>query len=410
MSAMAVLILSSPVLYSLELTPACNNRCRGCYNVFANERARPPLTLEGWRRILDCIKPHAHLVKLTGGEPTLHPHFAGIVTHLRELDISFSLFTNGCWPNPEDLVAFLKTVPQLRGLLISLHGATPAAHEAFSGVPGSFARTVANIRRATEAGLPVTISAVIHRRNLDQFQAILDLARDLGADHVAFNRYLGPRNPAIEPTDEQLRQAVLTIETLRQDGAPVKFGNCIPRCFVESSSTGCLSGVAYCTIDPWGNMRPCNHSPLKCGNLLEQSVEEAWHSAEMQRWRGMIPAECHLCAEFPQCHGGCRAMAVELGLEKDPLAGAPLLAAQSPPERITLYEGLRPVGAYQLREEKFGYVLMRGNRIVPVAFAHKAVLDACNGQTTLREIETNFGVEGLWLVATLARRGVIELR
>lgn len=405
-----ILTLSAPVLYSLELTPACDNRCRGCYNVFDNERTQPPLTLEEWHRILDRIKPHAHRVKLTGGEPTLYPHFEGIVAHLRELDISFSLFTNGCWPDPEHLVTFLKTVHQLRGLLISLHGATLAAHEAFTGVQGSFERTVANIRRATEAGLFVTISAVIHQRNLDQFQAILALARDLGADHVAFNRYLGPKDPTIEPTDEQLRRAVLQIEALRQDRARVKFGNCIPQCFVESSSTGCLSGVAYCTIDPWGNMRPCNHSPLKCGNLLEQSVEEAWQSAEMQRWREMIPTECHLCAEFPQCHGGCRAMAMELGLEKDPLAGAPLAARQSLPERISLYEGLRPVGAYQLREEEFGYVLMRGNRIVPVTFADKAVLDVCNGQTTLKEIEADFGVEGLWLVAMLAKRGVIELR
>jgi radical SAM protein with 4Fe4S-binding SPASM domain len=405
-----ILTLSNPVLYSLELTPACDNRCGGCYNVFANERAQPPLTLKEWRRILDRIKPHAHRVKLTGGEPTLYPHFEEIVAHLRELDISFSLFTNGCWPDPDDLVAFLKTIPQLRGLLISLHGATPAGHEAFSGVRGSFERTVANIGRATEAGLFVTISVVIHRRNLDQFQAIVALARDLSADHVAFNRYLGPREPAIEPTDGQLRQAVLQIEALRRDGARAKFGNCIPQCFVESSSTGCLSGVAYCTIDPWGNMRPCNHSPLKCGNLLEQSVEEVWQSAEMQRWREMVPAECHLCVEFSQCHGGCRAMAMELGLEKDPLAGAPLTTRQSPPERISLYEGLRPVGAYQLREEEFGYVLMRGNRIVPVAFADEVMLDACDGQTTLKEIEADFGVEGLRLVAMLAKRGVIELR
>ncbi len=407
---MAVLTVSNPVLYSLELTSACNNRCRGCYNVFADERAQPPLPLEGWQRILERIKPHAHRVKLTGGEPTLHPHFEGIVAHLRELDIAFSIFTNGCWPEPENLLAFLKPISQLRGLLISLHGANPAAHEAFSGVQGSFKRTVANIRRATEAGLPVTISAVIHRQNLDQFQAILALARDLGADHVAFNRYLGPRDTTVEPTEEQLRQAVLQIEALRQDGARIKFGNCIPQCFVESSSTGCLSGMAYCTIDPWGNMRPCNHSSLKCGNLLEQSVEEAWQSAGMQRWRGMIPTGCHLCVAFPQCHGGCRAMAMELGLEKDPLAGAPLPVKPSPPERITLYEGLRPVGAYQLREEEFGYVLMRGNRIVPVAFVHKAVLDACNGQTTLKEIEAGFGAEGLRLVAMLAGKGVIELR
>lgn len=405
-----ILTLSAPVLYSLELTPACNNRCRGCFNVFATERARPPLLLEEWRRILDRIKPHAHLVKLTGGEPTLHPHFEGIVAHLSQLDISFSLFTNACWSDPERLVAFLKTVPQLRGLLISLHGATPATHEAFSGVQGSFERVVANIQRATKAGLSVTISAVIHRRNLDQFEAILALARDLGTDHVVFNRYLGPKNPAIEPTDDQLRQAVLQIEALRQDGARVKFGNCIPQCFVESSSTGCLSGVAYCTIYPWGNMRPCNHSSLKCGNLLEQPVEEAWQSAEMQRWREMIPGECHLCAKFPQCHGGCRAMAMELGLEKDPLAGAPLITRQSPSKPIALYEGLRPVGAYQLREEEFGYVLMRGNRIVPVPHEAQAILDLCDGRTTLKQIGAQFGQPGLDLVGALWEKGLLMLQ
>jgi len=347
---------------------------------------------------------------LTGGEPTLHPQFEEIVAHLNELDILFSLFTNGCWSDPENLIAFLKTVPQLRGLLISLHGATSTAHESFSGVQGSFDQAVANIQRAAGAGLHVAISAVIHRRNLEQFEAISALAHDLGADHVVFNRYLGRREPGIEPTDDQLRQAVRAIEVLRQGGARVKFGNCIPRCFVESSSTGCLSGVAYCTVDPWGNMRPCNHSPLTCGNLLEQSVEESWQSSEMQRWRKMIPADCHLCVEFPQCHGGCRAMAMERGLEKDPLARAPLIVKQSSSKQVSLYEGLRPVGVYQLREEEFGYALMRGNRIVPVPHEAQAVLDLCDGRTTLKQIGAQFGQPGLDLVGALWEKGLLLLQ
>ena len=53
---------------------------------------------------------------------------------------------------------------------------------------------------------------------------------------------------------------------------------------------------------------------------------------------------------------------------------------------------------------------MRGNRIVPVAFEDKAVLHACNGQTTLKEIKADFGIEGLWLVAMLAKRGMVEFR
>jgi radical SAM protein with 4Fe4S-binding SPASM domain len=404
-----ILVLSAPVLYSLELTPACNNRCPGCSNVFADKREQPPLPLKEWRKILDKIKPHAHLVKLTGGEPTLHPQFEGIVAYLQKLDIPFSLFTNGCWPDPERLIALLRTNPRFQGFLISLHGATPIVHEAFSGVPGSFESTVSNIRLAVETGLPVTTSTVITKQNFGELGQIAEFAQFLGAHHAVFNRYLGQPLPAIEPTEEELKEAVQSTEGLRSKGTKVKFGNPIPQCFMPNSSTGCLSGVAYCTIDPWGYMRPCNHASLRCGSLLEQSVEEAWHSEEMQRWREMIPEQCHHCAEFSQCHGGCRAMAWELSVEKDPLIGSPFTKKQRPPEQITLYEGWRPLGNFDIRQEEFGYVLMRGNRIVPVAFEDKVILDACDGQITLREFESRFGTRGLKLIAQLYTRGIIEL-
>jgi len=404
-----ILVLSAPVLYSLEITPACNNRCPGCSNVFADKREQAPLTLKEWQTILYKIKPHAHLVKLTGGEPTLHPNFEGIVAYLQKLDISFSLFTNGCWPDPERLIALLKATPQFRGFLISLHGATQAVHEAFSGVPGSFERMVGNIGQAVEAGLPVTTSTVITKQNFRELGQIAEFAQSLGAHHAVFNRYLGKPLSNVEPTEEELKEAVQSIEALRSRGAKVKFGNCIPQCFTLSSSTGCLSGVAYCTIDPWGYMRPCNHASLRCGNLLEQSVEEAWRSPEMQRWSEMIPEQCYHCAEFSRCHGGCRAMAWELGIEKDPLIGSPFTVKQRPPEQITLYEGLHPARNFDIRQEEFGYVLMRGNRIVPVAFEDKAILEACNGQITLREFESRFGARGLELVAQLYKKGLVEL-
>jgi radical SAM protein with 4Fe4S-binding SPASM domain len=268
---------------------------------------------------------------------------------------------------------------------------------------------VCNIKRAVEAGLPVTTSTVITKQNFRELDQVAEFAQSLGAHHAVFNRYLGQLISNIEPTEAELKEAVQSIEALRDRGARVKFGNCIPQCFTPSSSTGCLSGVAYCTIDPWGYMRPCNHASLRCGNLLQQSVEEAWRSGEMQRWRGMILEQCHHCAEFPRCHGGCRAMAWELGIEKDPLISLPFAVKQRPPEQITLYEGLHPVRNFDIRQEEFGYVLMRGNRIVPVAFEDKAILEACDGRVTLREFESRFGARGLELVTQLYKKGLVEL-
>ena len=90
---------------------------------------------------------------------------------------------------------------------------------------------------------------------------------------------------------------------------------------------------------------------------------------------------------------------------------APILEKEpEPPEELTLYEGARPVGCYALRAEHFGYVLVRGNRLVPVTAAAKPVLDACDGTMTLLQLRERFGQESLDFVGSLVKKGLVELR
>jgi len=411
------LVLSTPALYSLELTPLCNNKCPGCFNVFIDDKlkrpmdtVRPPLTAAQWRTILLKIQPHAERVKLTGGEPTLHPEFEEIVHALAELNIPFSIFTNARWRKPDQLVALLKTIPQFAGFLISLHGADAEIHEAYSGIRGSFEETVRNIRLAVNAGMNVATSTVISKHNFDKLADTVTLSAALGADHAVINRYLGTPLPGIEPSAKELKIVVGFVDRLRRDGARVKFGNCVPQCFVENSSTGCLAGVAYCAVSPWGELRPCNHSPTVAGNLLTQSVEEVWRSSKMEEWRNLMPNECETeCSVFSTCHGACRALVELRGERRDPLRGLPIkMMPHRPAERITFYEGLHPVGNYHLRQEEFGYVLMRGNRIVPISHNDYALLQMCDGTQTLRQIQDHYGQVGLRTIAILHKKGLIE--
>jgi radical SAM protein with 4Fe4S-binding SPASM domain len=323
--------LPLPLTYYLELTPDCNNRCPGCGNVFVDDKtarplsARHPLDAAGWAAILAKIGGHAQRLKVTGGEPTLHPEFEPIIRLIVERSLPFTLFTNGRWDDPDRLVGFLHDLPQCLGLLISLHGSTAQAHEAFSGIRGCFAETCENIRRASAAGLQVAISTVFTRHNVDQLAGIVALARSLGARQVVFNRYLGLPVPAIAMTSAELREAVREVEQLRAAGANVKFGSCVPACFAPSSSRGCAAGAAFATIDPWGSVRPCNHAPLVVGNLIRQSVEEIWRSSGMDRWEALGPRQCGVCELFAACHGGCRAMALLLNAHKDPLIRRPFV-------------------------------------------------------------------------------------
>jgi len=327
-------------LFFLELTPVCNNACVCCGNVFAGDRSFQPLSAREWYVILDKIAPAACFLEITGGEPTLHPEFGEIIQRVETLEIPFNLLTNGRWPEPDSVIDLLTKASCLNSILVSLHGASADSHEAFTGVLGSFTETVDNIRRAVDAGLSVTTSTVLTRQNRSEIESIVALGQELGTSCAAFERYIGVPFPEWEPSEVELCKAVKlidvlgdtnghgetvksslrpSIEHLSFDDKPVRFGVPIPHCFVVNSSHGCRAGTAQATVDPEGNVRPCNYAPVQCGNLLAQSLEEVWQSATMEEWRGMIPDECLECLHFEECRGGCRAAAMMQALTRDPL-------------------------------------------------------------------------------------------
>lgn len=402
-------VLSSPLLFSLELTPLCNSRCAGCYNVFAAQRdaSPPPLSANQWGQVLAQLAPHAHRVKLTGGEPTLHPEFGAVVESIRRLGTSFTVFTNGRWLDPAGVLETLAGSPNLEGLLVSLHGANDSSHEAFSGVSGSFEETMSNVERAIASGITVTLSTVLHRKNRRELETIVDRGHALGADHVTFNRYLGPSIPGLTLTPDQLEEAVRVVDRLREEGHPVSFGTGIPQCFTRSSSAGCHAGVAFCAVDPWGNLRPCNHSPLVAGNLLTGTLEAAWRAPEMERFRNAIPDGCHNCAAFSTCHGGCRAMAMESVTGRDPLMTDRLSEFELPV--LQMGRNWRPLRRFDVCQESFGLVLIRGNALLPVSQEAAPLLAYLDGSHTLGALEAIIGRDGLSFIAELFRLNLVEM-
>jgi AdoMet-dependent heme synthase len=408
--------LRSPVSFFLEMTASCTNRCSGCGNVFADpsqDRAllatAPVLPAKQWYQILDQLQPLAFRLKLTGGEPTLHPEFESIVERIAGMDIPFALFTNGRWTAPKRLIALLRQVPCFEGLLISLHGPTALSHEAFTNVAGSFAETLLNAQKAARAGLQLSLSCVLTRHNWDAHDEMLETAQQIGASSVIFNRYLGRAIPGLTPSTYELKAAIQRIQALREAGERVKLGNCVPRCFVYTGQSGCLSGIALLTIDPWGRVRPCNHSSLLCGSLLEQPVMEIWNAPAIDRWRQFIPANCRSCTQLANCRGGCRAQAFISGRESDPLIRSPFhKSMQQPPQELLLFEYARPVGRYTSRAQDFGTLLLGGNRLFPVGEDMHPLLEMLDGQTTLQQIEASFGQPGLSLIGHLYQQGMVE--
>lgn len=311
---------SLPSIYALELTYACNNQCAGCSNLFVtNRQADRPLSWRTWQTLLATIAPHARRLALTGGEPTRHPHFDRIVDSIQYYEIPFTLFTNGRWQEPEQIINLLVQSSCCSGLLISLHGANAETHDAFTGVPGSFDETIATIRQVVQAGLPVHTNTVLLRSNYHQIEAIIDLSHTLGAACAVFNRPVGTMEPLFDLPPELLAQTLRQLDHLFKQGTHGKIGSGVPLCRIQARATGCSAGYDSCTIDPWGTIRPCNHAPHTAGNLLVEPLESIWGSQMLDTWRNQLPDACKECALLSRCNGGCRADALLRNRHHDPL-------------------------------------------------------------------------------------------
>ncbi|MCI5134264.1 MAG: radical SAM protein [Candidatus Electrothrix sp. AW2] len=396
-----MLFPSTPLSYAVELTYACNNSCTGCANVWGTRRQQ---ILTPWRELFDRITPpeqpdkYAELIRLTGGEPTLHPEFTKIVNHVDSLGIAHVLFTNGRWSDSASIIDLYQGQKNCLGMLVSLHGSSAAAHNTLVGDKKAFAETCANIRQAAAGGIEVFTNTILSKDSCEQVKDIIRLSEELGAEYAVFNRFLGGDNPH-HPTRDQLRNAVLQIEDLHSQGVSCRIGNCVPKCFAPNSTEGSNAGIEHCAISPEGLVRPDNLTSTVFGNIFKQSITEIWLSKQAQEYRQQIAPACLDCTELSRCRGGDRSVALEQARKKDPLMTEPICDVK--PKTVHLDPSWKPIARFRIREESFGYLVTRYNWSIPVAFTAKPILDAVNGKKTLADIQEQFGDEGLDLIGRL---------
>ncbi len=171
------------------LTQGCNLRCRHCWiapRFQTQGRTYGVLPVDLFRSIVDQAKPLGLSgVKLTGGEPLLHPDIGRIIEYIQEQDLNLSMETNGVLCTPE--IARKTAACKNPFVSVSLDGADAATHEWVRGVPGCFEAALRGIRNLTQAGLKPQIIMSLMRRNRPQMEAMVRLAERMGAGSVKFN-------------------------------------------------------------------------------------------------------------------------------------------------------------------------------------------------------------------------------
>jgi SynChlorMet cassette radical SAM/SPASM protein ScmF len=202
------------------LTEGCNLRCRHCWIEPKFQTEKKKYAALEPRLLRHIVRQAKELglrgVKLTGGEPLMHPRIGEILGILREETLDLTVETNGVLCSPE-LVHELQR-SNLRHISVSLDGADAKTHEWVRGVEGCFDAALQGIKNLVETGIRPQVIMSLMRKNVDQIEAVVRLAESVGASSVKFN--------LVQPTARgvQMHQAgeTLTVRELVELGARVE--------------------------------------------------------------------------------------------------------------------------------------------------------------------------------------------
>ena len=313
-----------------EITQRCNHACLHCYNVWhPDAHGRPSdypqgeldtaQTLALLNKALD--ETRCHHVTLTGGEPLLREDLPQILDLLRERDVRTTLISNGRLLTEPAVVDLLDRGVGLFELpLLSRRRET---HDHLSGSPGAFDAALAAMAHIRFHRGQFVAVFVATRRNLPDLYETIKLAFAFGSRGMMLNRFNpGGRGRAhldeLLPTADEMNRALAVA-----DAASVEFNFSIScsiamqPCLVDHAAYPnlnfgfCAAGTdrAYYTLDPLGNLRPCNHTPTILGNLLEEPFADMVAPERMRAFGEAAPAFCDPCALRDTCQGGCKAAA-----------------------------------------------------------------------------------------------------
>lgn len=168
----------------IEVTSACNLRCKHCYNASGERQKELPFEL--LKQVIVQAKEHGlNFLSLSGGEPLLYKNIWALMDYLKEQDIFFLLITNGTCLDSE---AARKLKNYRCNVQLSLDGPDKKTHDAIRG-SGSFKIALDNIKALKQNGFKgnIVIKGVITSHMTETvLQRYKSLAKEIGAVKVEY--------------------------------------------------------------------------------------------------------------------------------------------------------------------------------------------------------------------------------
>ena len=312
--------LGAPVLLFLDITARCQCRCWFCYNRSGESHSADMPSEE----VRGLIRRFAELggveLRLSGGEPTLHPGLPSFIDLAGQLALRTILVSNGMI---EPAILEYLTSSPVTACYLSLQG-DRAAHDAVRG-KGSYDRCCHSAATLIASGVRVRLSMVYHRRNQQFLDHIVNVANDLGAS-VAFNplRPFGRAALADMLDPDEHRRLVEKVVELQQRYPHMSIET--PWSYLlrppalpdidTAKRLGCGGNALSVSIsgDCFGCGQLSTYPDFCLGNIYQDDMQSIWLRSRNTCHLANAPLfdKCRSCAYLfgSPCFGGCMATAL----------------------------------------------------------------------------------------------------
>jgi MoaA/NifB/PqqE/SkfB family radical SAM enzyme len=163
----------------LEITQKCNLTCNHCYA--DSHPARDLLGIMSEENWLEAIDSAADMgccyVQLIGGEPLLHPAAQSLARRAKDHGMDVEILTNGTVLGARNLAWMSELKVDVS---TSVYSDCAPDHDAMTGKPGSWERTIGNIDRMVREGLRVRAGIIYRDWNADRVAETSGFLQNMG--------------------------------------------------------------------------------------------------------------------------------------------------------------------------------------------------------------------------------------
>ena len=322
-----------PLQVTWQMTQDCEWKPVSPKAVRRTRRTRREIsTAEAFHLIDQVAAMHVPLLALTGGDPLCRSDLFPVIEFACRRSVRMSLTLLPTPKVDDNAITALKELGLMR-IGVWLHGSTPALHDRYSKIDGSYRRTLEIIERCHEVQLPVHVNTTVVRSNTQDIDPMLDVLTrlDVAAWNVFFFVPMSADQRGQMLPAQQTEQAFASLYRgssrvhfqVKTTEAP-HYQRYILQQLARESKTRFLEldtvryapqGVndsrGFVFVDSTGEVYPSRFLPLSAGNVTEQVLSDLYGNSALftsLRDGSRLKGKCCSCPVRGIC-GGSRARA-----------------------------------------------------------------------------------------------------